>query len=43
MADNGKGSRWLATLNNPFEHGVQSPSEWLERLYNEVKAVYVNG
>lgn len=38
-----KGSRWLATLNNPFDHGVEDPAEWLERFYNESKAVYLNG
>lgn len=41
--DDNKGSRWLCTLNNPFEHGVESPQEWLERFFVQVKAVYLNG
>lgn len=38
-----KGSRFLCTLNNPFEHGVEDPAEWLERFYTQIKAVYLNG
>lgn len=43
MADNVKGSRYIATLNNPFDHGVESPQEWLEHFYTRSKAVYLNG
>lgn len=36
-------AKWLCTLNNPFDHGVEHPAEFLESFYNKTKATYLNG
>lgn len=38
-----KACKWNCTLNNPFDHGVESIPEFLENFYTKLKCMYVNG